>query len=184
MPDAGHPRLFVAALPPPAASARLAALARRVAATTGGRAEPADRIHLTLEFLGPVPGELVAPLAEALAGAVTGPAIPLRTGALRARPGARRARLVALELEDPDGLLADRAGRVRAAVMAVRGTLHEERPLWPHVTLTRRPPGRVVLPEPEAAWGFRVGRTALVESVAVPGAPARHVPRRVWGADP
>lgn len=69
LPSAG--RLFIASMPPMGLAAELAEHARLLARTHGGRPVPAERIHLTLRFLGtfdPLDPSWVAHVAEALAG--------------------------------------------------------------------------------------------------------------------
>lgn len=55
-------RLFFALWPGPPTRGALAALARTVAAETGGRATAADNVHLTLAFLGAQPRDSVGNL--------------------------------------------------------------------------------------------------------------------------
>jgi RNA 2',3'-cyclic 3'-phosphodiesterase len=171
---AGRNRLFVALSLPEPARGDLHSLAREVAALTGGRPVAAANLHLTVRFLGAVPGDRVAALAEAVHDALAGPSIPLDPLRLRARPRASRARLVALEMEDPTGLLAGCADRVRAAVARTLDTDAEldDAPVWPHVTLVR-------LRRPAPVEGFPavpgeavvVRRAALLESLLRSGGP-------------
>src|SRR5262245_48866205 len=106
-------RLFVAADLPAGARAWLAGVGAELAARAGGRAVPQASLHVTLDFLGRVPAEAGPALAEAVSGALAGPVIRVAPGGLRARPRAARTRLVAVELQDPEGALAERARRVR-----------------------------------------------------------------------
>jgi 2'-5' RNA ligase len=66
---------FFALLPPPAVRDALARLAATLPERVGGRAEPAQRLHLTLLFLGPLPAGHEAALRAAgeAARAATGP---------------------------------------------------------------------------------------------------------------
>jgi len=165
-------RLFVAADLPPAARERLAAVGAHVAAHIGGRAVPPASLHATLAFLGAVPPAAVAGLVAALPGAA-GPAARVGPAALRALPRASRARLVAVELADPEGALAALARRVRAAVEQALGRPGEEGRFWPHVTLVRlRPPARAAaLPPVDREHLFDISRAALYDSVQSPGGP-------------
>jgi len=172
MPAPPGTRLFVGLALPDGARAGVAHLAERVATSTGGRPVPAENLHLTLDFLGAVPPAALPALRAAVRAALAGPAIPLGPSGLRAHPRGRRARLVALELDDPLGLLAERAARVRAAVDGVLGRAPDPAPLWPHVTLVRlRRPGPVdALPAP-GLEPFVAVRGALLDSHARPGGP-------------
>ena len=170
-------RLFVAADLPAAARAWLAGVGADLAERAGGRAVPEASLHVTLDFLGRVPAEAGPELAEAVAAALAGPAIRVAPGGLRARPRAARARLVAVELDDPQGALSERARRVRAAVDAVLGREPEDGELWPHVTLMRLgQPGRVGPLEPPEGREqvFDVSRGALYDSHQSPGGPPRY----------
>lgn len=104
---------------------------------------PADRMHLTLQFLGDLALDRVDPVAEALAqgSAGSGP-IELSLDRVTAFPSPARARVIVAMLEADEGL-ADLVARVASALAAV-GLPPEERPFRPHVTLgrVRRPPLR------------------------------------------
>jgi RNA 2',3'-cyclic 3'-phosphodiesterase len=170
-------RLFVAADLPGPARAALARIGGDLAARTGGRAVPETSLHVTLHFLGRVRPEAGSEIARAAREALAGPAIQVSIGAVRARPRAARARLVAVELDDPEGGLAERARRVRAALDAVLGRDSGEAALWPHVTLVRL--GRPARMEPPRGpvgreHVFDVSRGALYDSVQSPGGPSRY----------
>lgn len=176
-------RLFAALDLPDEARTLLAGAAAAVADAVGGRAVPAERLHVTLRFLGRVPPESGEPLATALraaCAAVPGP-LRLRRGGLVARPGRGRARLVAQELRDEDGAFAALHAALGPALGGALGRpLAEVRP-WPHVTLVRfsRP---VRIPAAGAAAAapspgeraFDVSRATLYDSVQIPGRPPRY----------
>lgn len=170
-------RLFVAAdLPPPARTA-LAAVGEGLAARCGGRAVAAESLHITLEFLGPVPPEAGPELAGAVREGLAGPPARVRPAGLRARPRASRARLVAVELIDLDGGLGERARRLRAAIGLALGRPVDDAPLWPHVTVMRlRRPARIGLSEVplDGEHVFDVSRAALYDSQQSPGGPSRY----------
>ncbi len=170
-------RLFVAADLPPPARAWLAGVGAELAARSGGRAVPEASLHVTLDFLGRVPEEAGPELGEAVVAALAGPAVRVSPGRVRARPRAARARLVAVELDDPEGALAERARRVRTAVDAVLGREPGDGALWPHVTVMRL--GRPARLGPLEAPGgreqvFDVSRGALYDSHQSPGGPPRY----------
>jgi 2'-5' RNA ligase len=170
-------RLFVAADLPEAARAALARVGDDLAARVGGRAVPAPSLHVTLDFIGRVPPDVGPAVAEAVRTGLAGPPIRVSLGGLRARPRAARARLVAVELGDPDGALAERARRVREALDPVLGRPSGRAPLWPHVTVLRLPrPARADPSADPAQWEhvFDVGRGALYDSHQSPGGPSRY----------
>jgi 2'-5' RNA ligase len=170
-------RLFVAADLPPPARAALAATGAALAERMGGRAVPEANLHVTLDFLGRVDPEAGPRVAAAVREALAGPPARVALGGLRARPRAARARLVAVELEDREGGLAERAGRVRAALDAVLGRASQEGAPWLHVTVLRlsRPARLAPL---DGSVGreqvFDVGRGALYDSHQSPGGPPRY----------
>jgi 2'-5' RNA ligase len=170
-------RLFVAAELPDAARAELARIGAELAARVGGRPVPEGSLHVTLDFLGRVPTDAGPRIVKAVREALTGPPIPASVGALRGRPRAGRARLVAVELGDPEGGLADRARRVREALDGVLGRDSGGVPLWPHVTVLRlRRPARLGSLEDlqRREQVFDVGRGALYDSHQSPGGPSRY----------
>lgn len=158
------PRLFYALWPDAAAREALGALAKRVAAESGGRPVPAANLHLTLAFLGDVPAERVGELAR-IGGRIASRPFRLaidRTGRFRqagvawAGPSEVPPALAELQATLDQSL--------RAAGFAI-----EARPFAPHVTLARKvarapQPGAV---EP-VAWP--VAGFSLVESARERGA--------------
>lgn len=136
-------RLFVALDLPDGLRGLLAEGGRRVAAALDARAVPEENLHATVAFLGDVaPGR--RPAVAAALDAARGDALPVRVGEVRARPSARRARLVAVELDDPTGALAERWSVLSSGVRSAAGLAPEAAPAWPHVTVARlRRPARV-----------------------------------------
>jgi 2'-5' RNA ligase len=169
-------RLFVAGVLPDEARDLLARTGAALAARHGGRPVPAANLHLTMDFLGNVPASAWPAVAGAVAEAVAGPPIAVAVGGLRARPRAARASLVAVELVDREGALADRAARLRSALDAVLGRPAQPGPLWPHVTVLRlRPPARVRPSEPVGREHlFDISRAALYDSHQSPGGPPQY----------
>jgi 2'-5' RNA ligase len=100
---------------------------------------PADNLHVTVVFIGPVPAERVAAVAEAMRETFAGvPGADMRPGALR-----RLGRVLAVPLEPLDGALAPLVDA--QAALAQRLGRVENRPWLPHVTVARargarRPP--------------------------------------------
>ena len=121
----------------------LAEAGRRIAETAGGSGVPAENLHATVVFLGDLAEDRLPGVAGALSAA-EGPAVRVAAGACRARPSASRARLVAVELADPSGALAERWRRLAEAVRRAAGMPRDDRAPWPHVTVARlRRPARV-----------------------------------------
>lgn len=153
-------RLFFAIWPDDPGRAALAELAGRLVQVAGGRATPAESIHLTLEFLGHVEPERV-PQIELIAGEVRA----RRFRVVLDRVGSfRRARVAWAGSDRPPrelmGLQADLHGRLRD-----NGFELEERPYSPHATVARK----IERPVPRApidAIEWPVARFALVVSAA------------------
>ena len=125
-------RLFFAMWPGPASAAALEELSRTLARTADGRAVPAEKIHLTLAFLGHTSVERIASAKEAArfrAHAVD--------GALDHVGSFRRAAVAWAGMSDPPLALLELQAKL-AARLAERGFTLEERSFAPHVTLARR----------------------------------------------
>ena len=125
-------RLFFAVWPDALAAAALATLARQVAGVCGGRPVPAEKLHLTLAFL----GEVVAERATDLVGCAGFRARRFRleldrVGAFRkagvawAGPSTPPPELIALQEK-------------LSARLGASGFALEEREYTPHLTLARR----------------------------------------------
>lgn len=151
-------RLFFALWPQPAVANRIAALTRELG--VNGRAIPADRIHLTVLFLGATSEALETDIVGRLPSVMPyGPIDMLldtvgcfrRAGVAWVAPGAM-----------PPGL-ADLHAALSAAATAA-GLTPERREFRPHVTLARRTRGR----RSGSIDGIRWVSTelTLVESVA------------------
>jgi RNA 2',3'-cyclic 3'-phosphodiesterase len=172
-------RLFAALDLPEDVRARLAATGARVAGELGGRAVGAERLHLTLHFLGRVPPECGPDLVRALrVSCAASRPLRMRLGALVGRPSRGRARLCARELRPEGDGLGALHGALGEALAEALGRPIERARLWPHVTLVRfRTPVRLATAvEAEDERPFDVGRAALYDSVQSPGAPPRYEP--------
>jgi 2'-5' RNA ligase len=128
-------RLFVALDLPPAARDALAAV--------GAAADPAvwravtpQSLHVTLAFLGSRPPEEVATIVAAEGG---GPAPELALGEILLLPP-RRARVLAVALDDLEGTLGALQARVSDALAAAGVYTPEKRPFRAHVTVARLRP--------------------------------------------
>jgi RNA 2',3'-cyclic 3'-phosphodiesterase len=128
-------RLFVALDVPAPARDALAAVAR-AADPAVWRAVATSSLHITLAFLGArEPGD-VAPVVSSLDGA---PAPALALGSVLLLPP-RRARVLAVAIEDRDGALGALQARVSDALVAAGVFTPEKRPFSPHVTVARLRP--------------------------------------------
>lgn len=155
-------RLFFALWPDDGARAALAALGRRVAGESGGRAVPAANLHLTLAFLGDVPPER-ADLLPAVASAVDGAAFDLVLDRLGAFPRAGVGWVGPSQV--PAALTQLQSALATALLEAGFGL--EDRPFAPHLTLARRIV-RAVDPVAVEPVAWRADRFALVESARGP----------------
>ena len=98
---------------------------------------PPSHLHLTVKFLGDVPADSIASVAQAMEQAVAAqPPFVLMAGALGCFPQPARPRVLWMGLEDTEGALLHLFQRLEAALRE-RGFPPEDRPLRPHVTLAR-----------------------------------------------
>lgn len=140
-------RLFVALEPPDAVRRRLAALAVELRRAAGRAADevrwvPPENVHLTLQFLGAVPGERVADVEAAIrAAAAAAHPLSLEVKGAGGFPNARRPRVVWAGL---GGDLAALGALVRdlGRSLAPLGFPPEDRPFSAHLTLGRARDGR------------------------------------------
>ena len=133
-------------------------------------------VHLTLKFLGNVPGSLVPTIGDALERACRGTgALELRIGALGCFPNPRRARVLWLDVEGDMEMLVPLHARIDEEMVAL-GFDREGRAFVPHLTLARVrgvgiEPG--TLEELIARWpserpGFTVTGVSLMRSFLRP----------------
>ncbi len=179
-------RLFVALeLGAPARTA-LAAWGAEVAARDRAlRPTPPAGLHLTLAFLGARPPADVAPLEEALPGAVSGGPWPadLAVGGAVWLPE-RRPSVLTVAIEDPDDVLGGLQARVVEACREAVGWEPERRRFRPHVTVARLRRGSIPrtydVPEPPGvavpATGVTLFSSVLEQAGARHEALARALP--------
>jgi len=171
-------RLFFALWPSGLHRAALAEAAAAAVARANGQPVPPGNLHVTLAFLGMVPGVLLAQVIEA-GGQAPSPSVSLHFR--RIEYWGRPKVLVALPDAVPaaGAMVVDRLWRALGPL----GFKSEHRPWQPHLTIARRvpqpPPGDLVLPPvpddgTEPAW-----RLALVESSSHPDG-VRYKPIADW----
>ncbi|MGQ0429497.1 MAG: RNA 2',3'-cyclic phosphodiesterase [Gammaproteobacteria bacterium] len=178
-----HHRLFFALWPGQALSKALAAATADAVACVSGNPVPPANFHVTLAFLGMVPGR---GLADLIAIGGRGPWPKVRLGFDRIEYWHKPRVLVALADTIPTAGL-EIVDRLWGPLVAL-GIARETRPWRPHLTLARRverPPARgQELPIRNnatadlGAWGL-----VLVESVTHPEGP-RYKPLADWPLGP
>ena len=165
-------RLFFALWPDERVREALAGWSRAAQAACGGRAIPADKLHLTLFFVGGFERSRMAGL-EAAAGTVRGAPFDLTLDSLGYW---RHNRIVWAGASRCPPALETLAESLRVALAAL-GLPGEDRAYVPHLTLVRnaerKPSGIAVAPQPWPAREF-----ALVESAPVTGGVRYDVLRR------
>ena len=161
-------RLFVALELPDAARDALALWqADAVAAVHGLRPVRSEDLHATLCFLGSRPEAEIDQIAAACGVAAGEPVVESAFGSAVWLP-ARRPRVLAVALSDPDGACARLQGALSSALVAGGWYAPESRPFLAHVTVARvgrdarvRP---VSLPAPPGDLAVRCSRVTLYRS--------------------
>ncbi|MGH7716105.1 MAG: RNA 2',3'-cyclic phosphodiesterase, partial [Vulcanimicrobiaceae bacterium] len=135
--ESKHKRLFVGfALDGATSKTMLHAIGELASSGVPGRFETAEKLHVTLAFLGFVDTENVAPLVEALRGVVRGVArFRVRFDLVSAFPNERRARIIWAGARKAEPAFTDLAESVRAAARQFARLDENETIL--HVTLAR-----------------------------------------------
>ncbi len=129
------------------------------------RRVPPESLHVTLAFLGSRPPEDVETITRVLAAEQGSPAPRLALADALLLPP-RRARVLAVGLEDAGGVLAALQARVSAALAEAAVYRPETRPFRAHVTIARLRP-RAVPPRaagPVPAASFSAMRVTLYRS--------------------
>lgn len=148
-------RLFVAVVPPPAATGHLGeALAAHRDVVDGLRWTPADHWHVTLAFLPAVPPAAVPDLVTRLGRAASRRSVgPARLAGAGAFPRTARATAVWAGVESSGEDLARLAAGCRAAARRI-GVETPEGRFRPHVTLARLSRPRDVTPLVDGLAGY------------------------------
>jgi 2'-5' RNA ligase len=98
---------------------------------------PAAKMHVTVKFLGEIPGDAVEPLSRTVEPLALGKRAPRPGGfLLGAFPSTEACRVVVATLQDPHGDLAKLAERLDEIGSKI-GVAPEKRAFRPHVTLAR-----------------------------------------------
>jgi 2'-5' RNA ligase len=156
--EAASARLFIALWPTPALRRALAAEQRRWQWPAGAALTAADKLHLTLHFIGAVPAARVAAVAEGLR--LPCPRFTLVLDHAEVWPN----RCAVLGASDVPAPLAALHGALADALRALQLPV-EPRALRPHVTLARKARGAVAPAQPfELRWPVR--GYALMQSAA------------------
>jgi 2'-5' RNA ligase len=120
----------------PARAAMIEYLGRLRSTVDGVAWTRPENLHVTLKFLGNVVPDVLAVLADRLAGvAAAQPAFPVAFRGVGAFPGGTRPRILWIGADAQ--ALAPLAAAVDGASVAVGATPAEDRPFHPHVTLGR-----------------------------------------------
>ncbi|MBK7954928.1 MAG: RNA 2',3'-cyclic phosphodiesterase [Candidatus Accumulibacter sp.] len=164
-------RLFLALWPTPDASAQLIQYLEQWAWPKGSSPVRADRLHLTLHFIGGVDRQRVATIGAGLQ-------VPLRPFEVQLTQAAIWPRgLAVLQTTAPPEPLTQLHAELAAALRAL-GLAVEARPFRPHLTLARRAAGATPpAAAPTLCW--RVDHYVLVESLL--GAGGGYQIRRRYG---
>lgn len=182
-PPTGRPeparRLFFALWPDPTMLERSQEAVRRHVLTGAGRAQRADQLHLTLEFLGSVAESRLHAVHECGARAAT--AASSFVVALDRMEHWHRPQVLCLTATATPEPLVTLVERLRTE-LAARGFRPEQRPYKAHLTLARqvRRPPPIALVEP-LAWPAR--ELSLVESQTGPGG-SRYERLATWPLGP
>jgi 2'-5' RNA ligase len=161
MTDGAPVNLFFGLFPDPPARKALANVARAASRDTGGRVPRAERIHLTLVYLGSTLPERIATV-KALAASVRAPAFLLRLTELE---WWRSNEIVYAAPDDGAALtFLVQALTLKLSSGGIKGVRQR---FVPHITLVREA-GRAPT-ENMAPVEWRVDRFALVHSILVPG---------------
>ncbi len=139
-PETPRQRLFFALWPPEAVVQRLHDLQRKALDGIDGRRTAADRLHLTLRFIGSVDTQTADCLTSA-AAAIRIPPFTLEIDHLGVFP---RARVVWAGVSHPPPELLDLAGTLER-ICRDCDLPPESRPFAPHLTLLRKAPRHVRL---------------------------------------
>ncbi len=130
-------RLFVALDLPDDARDALSARAATLGDLPGARTVPRENLHVTVRFIGGLPAACcTSAFAADLFDVLGGPVHRVRLGPSVARPNARGARIVLVDVIDEDGGLAAHAERIDGVVDRIVGR-RRMRAFRPHVTIAR-----------------------------------------------
>ncbi len=125
-----------------------------------------DQLHVTLCFLGQRDGEATARAARVLSEVPCTMGGVVSLSGYLCLPSPARARVVALAIEDGEGILAALFERVASGLEREGLFQREARPFRPHLTIARlRRPGRLGLNADMPRVAFEIRSVCLYESV-------------------
>jgi 2'-5' RNA ligase len=125
-----------------------------------------DQLHVTLCFLGELGGEAAERAARVLSGVPCTMGGVVSLGGYVCLPSAARARVVALAIEDGEGILTALFERVASGLEREGLFQREARAFRPHLTIARlRRPGKLGLSADMPTAAFEVRSVCLYESV-------------------
>jgi 2'-5' RNA ligase len=166
--------LFLALWPSEPARDALAAVARGLAQAASGKAVPAEKIHLTLAFLGEVAPDRDEAV-RAVAGGIRAAPFQLVLDSVGSFP---KARVAWAGTSRPPGALARLQSELEAGLRAA-GFALDERPFAAHVTLARKI-ARPVAAAPMAPIHWEAGEYVLARSETGTG---RYSILETWSLD-
>lgn len=125
-----------------------------------------DQLHVTLCFLGGVSGTQAEHAARVLSEVPCTMGGVVLLGGYVCLPGAARARVVALAIEDGEGILGALFERVASGLEREGLFQREARPFRPHLTIARvRRPGKLGLSADMPTTALEIRSVCLYESV-------------------
>ena len=132
--SSGKKRLFFALWPDESVQQKMFDLALRVQRQYGGRAIPAENIHMTLQFIGDVSQGLLSDLIQA-ADSICFDPVDLSMSELVYRP--RQQMLWLTPAVIPEAL-SNLHSQLHKVLSKIHGLHLEKRPFLPHITLVRK----------------------------------------------
>ncbi len=125
-----------------------------------------DQLHVTLCFLGERDGEATERATRVLSEVPCTMGGVVSLGGFLCLPSAARARVVALAIQDDEGILAALFERVASGLESEVLFQREARPFRPHLTIARlRRSGKLGLSADMPGAGFEIRSVCLYESV-------------------
>ncbi len=158
-------RLFVGVPLPVEAKPFVAEAQHALPAIAGLRLIRPEQLHVTLAFLGGLGAEAREAARAVVAGVDVRSGGITRLGGFLFLPSPSKARVVALAIDDPDGVFSGLYEQVAAGLERGGVYRREKRPYLPHLTIARLREPRAVQPKSECGRvGFPVESVCLYKS--------------------